>query len=76
MTWMILINSSSLANQLPEARFTTAGGVYPGRNELWMSMGETTTGKKLSDTWVLRFSVAMQGPNVIFNGMSTICVFK
>lgn len=36
----------------PSARSLAAGGVYPGSDKLWVSMGSDAGGKKLSDTWV------------------------
>ena len=52
--WTQLINSNNHSGPIPSARRYTAGGVYPGQNELWLSMGESPSGRKLSDTWVLR----------------------
>ena len=68
----MIVNTTSLSTPYPEARFSTAGGIYPGRNELWLSMGETNSGRKLSDTWILRVNVAMDGSSVE-NGMYYEC---
>lgn len=51
--WKLLINSTE---GVPEARFTVAGGVYPGSDQLWLSMGETAFRRKLSDTWILQIN--------------------
>ena len=67
--WLMIVNTSALTSPYPQARFTTAGGVYPGQNELWLSMGETNGGRKLSDTWILRLNIVMDGTNVDYNGM-------
>ena len=66
--WILLINTSAVTFPYPEARFTTAGGIYPGQNELWLSMGETSNGRRLSDTWILRLNLTMDGSNVIYEG--------
>ena len=55
--WMILINSSNYSEPIPTARFTRAGGVYPGEEQLWISMGESESGRKLSDTWILEVNL-------------------
>lgn len=57
--WFNLIQPAAGSNTsddvpIPEARLTAAGGVYPGSNQLWLSMGEGQSGRKLSDTWVLQ----------------------
>jgi len=42
----------------PQARLNAAGGVYPGSNLLWLSMGRSgQEGRQLSDTWVLNVSI-------------------
>ena len=42
----------------PQARLNAAGGVYPGSNLLWLSMGRSgQEGRQLSDTWVLNISI-------------------
>lgn len=46
---------------MPEARYTVAGGVYPGSEQLWLSMGVNQVGKKLSDTWVLEINATEDG---------------
>jgi len=53
-SWILLVNSS--AQIAPRARTTTAGGVFPGQSELWLSMGENKAQfkRKFSDTWILR----------------------
>jgi len=56
--WMELTDlSSGGSGGLPEARFTVAGGVYPGSDWLWLSMGETISGRRLSDTWTLQLNL-------------------
>lgn len=60
--WSILIDpSSNSSGPIPEARFTVAGGVYPGSDQLWLCMGETKAGLKLSDTWILQISNTDEG---------------
>lgn len=54
--WFQLIDPSNYSGPIPEARFSTAGGVFPGEDQLWLSMGEGVSGRKLSDTWVLQIS--------------------
>lgn len=54
--WFLLVNSTISPLPIPEARFTAAGGVYPGSDQLWLSMGESISGRKLSDTWVLQIN--------------------
>ena len=54
---MLLVNASQTTLPVPQARFTVAGGIYPGTNELWLSMGETVAGRKLSDTWVMEINI-------------------
>ena len=73
--WLLLVNTSSVTFPYPQARFTTAGGIYPGQNTLWLSMGETSSGRKLSDTWIFRVSFAMDGTNIIFNGKKISSIF-
>ena len=58
--WSLLVNASS--QSVPRGRTTSAGGIYPGQNELWLSMGENTFGRKFSDTWVL--NVNTSGPEL------------
>ncbi len=55
--WILVINGSTSDLPVPRGRFTGAGGIYPGTSHLWLSMGETTSGRKLSDTWVLDVNV-------------------
>ena len=66
--WLLVNTSTSVTFPYPEARFTTAGGVFPGQNLLWLSMGETSNGRKLSDTWILRVNFVREGSNIAFNG--------
>lgn len=51
--WTLLVHT---VGPIPDARFTVAGGIYQGTSHLWMSMGETVLGRKLSDTWVLELN--------------------
>jgi len=55
--WVELINAPQAVLPLPKARFTVAGGIYPGTQQLWLSMGEDVTGRKLSDTWILEVDI-------------------
>ena len=40
----------------PRARYSAAGGVYPGSGVLWMSMGWGEGKRRLSDTWILNIT--------------------
>ena len=53
--WVLL---SKISGPTPEARSTEAGGIFPGSNQLWISMGESVVGRKFSDTWVLELETA------------------
>ncbi len=57
-TWSLLVNSTT--QTAPRARFTSAGGVYPGGSDLWLSMGQNiaSLSRKFSDTWVLRVNTS------------------
>ena len=54
--WFLLVNSTGYPDPLPRARLTVAGGVFPGADQFWLSMGEEASGRKLSDTWVLEIN--------------------
>ena len=54
--WFQLLDTSNTSDPYPDARFTVAGGVYPGSSQLWLSMGEGLAGRKLSDTWILQIN--------------------
>lgn len=65
--WQLLLDPENRTENetepFPEGRFTTAGGVYPGESELWLSMGNSNSGRRLSDTWVfeLNFTNGISG---------------
>ncbi len=46
----------NVTGDTPRARSEAAGGVYPGSGLLWLSMGQGSGGRKLSDTWVLNIT--------------------
>ena len=68
-TWSLLVNSS--AQLTPRGRATTAGGVYPGESDLWLSMGENKASfrRKFSDTWVLHVNTS--GAQLFGEGSNT-----
>ncbi len=53
---LVSVASNSSSDPIPEARYSRAGGVYPGQDQFWLSMGQTDYGKKLSDTWILQLN--------------------
>ncbi len=74
--WTQLIDSTNTSLPFPEARFTVAGGVYPGSDQLWISMGDNISGRKLSDTWILQVNTSgssLSGEShIMCNGPCTI----
>lgn len=53
-TWSEM--SINTTEDTPRVRLEAAGGVYPGSDLLWLSMGQGDGDRKLSDTWVLNIS--------------------
>ena len=54
--WHPATDFVNVTGPVPSARFMAAGGVYPGSDVLWLSMGQDASGRKLSDSWTFNAS--------------------